>query len=433
MGIPVTAMTLDEIALRVAERLAIANYRTDGTSYLPVDSPFNLAECVKFVNRGIRLLIDSAPVEGWRWMKRMAEVTFVPATKGTATTGTSSTLTCAGIAGSFANDYFNGYVLLITAGTGVNQTGTITDYVGSTGQFIFGAGLSLGATPDSTSTFSIIPSMDVIDNDPARYMLPTDFGGEVTGKISYAKNSNIAVGISWADEYFLRERRSTVVKTGIPYYAAILPYQPTSSVLAAGRRWQIMFDPEPSQSNTVEFPYTLNFDGLRLFGGTADSASTTGLVDANLTALFGADNDLNGWVCEIVDGTGRGSYATITDYTAATGTIVVSDWLSAAGTAGGVDPSTDSKYLLTPTKPLYHPAGFMFDGIIETACLAACEIYGGDRVSDTHYTELFYQKRIPDGFRINNLMRPRHLGKMTDGPAKVIERTWTDVSMRHNL
>jgi hypothetical protein len=46
---------------------------------------------------------------------------------------------------------------------------------------------------------------------------------------------------------------------------------------------------------------------------------------------------------------------------------------------------------------------------------------------------LFYQKKIKEGFLINNRMKPRRLGKMTNGPAQVIERTWSDVTTNHDV
>jgi len=46
-------------------------------------------------------------------------------------------------------------------------------------------------------------------------------------------------------------------------------------------------------------------------------------------------------------GTGRGSYATITDYTGNSGKFDVADWLKPTGAAGGIDPVT------TPTVVSY--------------------------------------------------------------------------------
>jgi len=429
MGIPATALTLDKLIQKVAEKLSIANYRTDGTAYVPADDRFNLEKCLEKVNQGIQLFIDAAPKEGWHWMERLATITFAPAVTGTATAGSTTHLTDSSLADVYDDDYWIGYTIKITAGTGEDSTAVVTDYA-TAGTFTFA---NIGSTLDTTSQYRICHSTDVIDADPARYMLPTDFGGEYLGKIVYAAETNHSTRIEWTDESVIRQRRATSVQGGYPILAAIRPYQPTSSVIASGRRWEIIFDPEPTAADVVEFSYLLCFDGAQMYGGTADSASTTGVVDATLITWFPKNDDLNGWYCEIVDGTGRGSYAQVTDYTGTTGAITVADWLAPGGDAGGTDPGTSSVFILVPVKPYYHPAGFTYDGIIEAACLAACEIYGGDQMNDNHYTELFYKVKLPEAIRKNARMVPRKLGKMTDGPRQVVERSWKDITTDHDV
>jgi len=63
--------------------------------------------------------------------------------------------------------------------------------------------------------------------------------------------------------------------------------------------------------------------------GTADSTSTTTVVDLTLADDYDTDDDLLGYWCYILTGTGAGSYAKITGYTAISGTITVADWLDA--------------------------------------------------------------------------------------------------------
>jgi len=76
---------------------------------------------------------------------------------------------------------------------------------------------------------------------------------------------------------------------------------------------------------------------------TADDASATTLVDATLSASYDTDDELVGYYCYIISGTGAGSYAPITDYDASTGTITVADWLTSGGLPGGTDPvATDT-------------------------------------------------------------------------------------------
>ncbi len=60
-----------------------------------------------------------------------------------------------------ADDYFNGWILTVIAGTGLGQTATITDdYAGSTGTFSFTA-LSGGSTPDTTTVYYVEPAANL--------------------------------------------------------------------------------------------------------------------------------------------------------------------------------------------------------------------------------------------------------------------------------
>ena len=81
--------------------------------------------------------------------------------------------------------------------------------------------------------------------------------------------------------------------------------------------------------------------------GTADSGSATTLVDLTLADTYDSDDDLNDWYIYI---DGSGSYAQVTDYTGATGTITVADWLDSRGNTGGTDPVATDSYTLTPVE-----------------------------------------------------------------------------------
>jgi hypothetical protein len=103
--------------------------------------------------------------------------------------------------------------------------------------------------------------------------------------------------------------------------------------------------------------------------GTADSASDTTLVDATLTTAYPNDDDLNGWFIYI---DGSGSYAEVTAYTAATGTITISNWLDARGNTGGTAPGTDSTYAITPVETVggdthRYPLAENFGGSVDGA------------------------------------------------------------------
>jgi len=70
---------------------------------------------------------------------------------GTAQAGASTTITLDAGANA-SNDYYNGYVMVLNAGTGLGQVRTITDYVGSTKVATVA---TWGTNPDSSSEFKI--------------------------------------------------------------------------------------------------------------------------------------------------------------------------------------------------------------------------------------------------------------------------------------
>lgn len=82
--------------------------------------------------------------------------------------------------------------------------------------------------------------------------------------------------------------------------------------------------------------------------GTAEAGTNaTTLVDDALADVYDEDDEINGYYVYITDGTGKGSWAIITDYTALTGTVTVADWLTSNGDPGGTDPTTGSTYSIT--------------------------------------------------------------------------------------
>jgi hypothetical protein len=355
-AVPKTALTFDSLVLRVAERLGIAEYRSDGTAMLPVTNLFSLSKACEMVQRGVGMLFDASPNEGWHFTRRSIEVLFYPDGDGD----------------------------------------------------------------------------DNIDTDPARYMLPVDFGGELKGDIRYAADSNHGTQIEWTDARVIKNLRQDYIDSGYPMLAAILPYQPTSTA-GTGRRWELIVSPQPSVEDTVTFDYVLHFDGVLLYGGAADSASSTNIVDATFATTHNADDYFNNWYVEIVDGTGRGSYALVTDYTASTGTFTVADWLAPDGTAGGTDPGSSSKFVVKPAHPYYHPIGFAFDSVLDVACLAATEIYGRAEMTDDHFTSMFYNRKVPEAHRINRRQIPRRVGKMTRGRVGLPVRNWSNVTTEHDV
>jgi len=427
---PNRASTMSDLVLRVAEKLGIAEYTSAGLIHVPTDQ-FNLNLCKRYVNNGIRMFMADAPRKGWRWMRRLMTVTFTTRVTGIADDAGALFLTDLTLANTYGtDDDLNGWYIYITEGTGIGSYAAIDDYTGATGKcevldWLDANGDADGIDPIAGSKFAIT-STETNNGDTSRYTLPADFGGTVDGKIKYAANSNRGTAIEWCDESTIRARRAVTVNSGTPLLAAIRPYEPTSEVLSATRRWEMIVDPMPYVADVVEFPYTLHFDQMDLEAGIADAPAdaTVELLDATRTE--GNDYFL-GWVIEIVAGTGKGSYAVVTDYVGADGQFVVADWLKANGDPGGTDPTTDSIYVVQPVANLC-PAGHQFDFAIEAACLARCEFESQDEHYDTACTEYYHKKALPNAHKLDQRSAPRTLEPMLNGPTPTYRRIFNDVT-----
>jgi len=79
----------------------------------------------------------------------------------------------------------------------------------------------------------------------------------------------------------------------------------------------------------------------------SNPATATTMTDATLEATYDTDDDLIGYYCYILTGTGAGSYAKITDYTASGGVIEVADWLDQYGNASGTYPVATDTFAIT--------------------------------------------------------------------------------------
>ncbi|KKN55894.1 hypothetical protein LCGC14_0577850 [marine sediment metagenome] len=399
---PSNAKTFYDLIIHVAEKLHIVDYRSNGTLLIPTDQ-YGFELCKRVVNGGIEMFITDCPEKGWRWMRRLAPVTFAVTYTGTATSGGATTLVDSSIADTYADDFFNTYKIFIEVGTGKGESATVTDYTGSSGTFTFSA-LSGGSTPDTTTKYSIARSLNAIDGDGSRYLLPASFGGTVDGKIEYVKDTNRGRYIEWVDEAFMRARRSITLNSGYPLWSAILPNEPTSENLSASRRWEIMFDPRPIAADTVQFPFTLYFDKMLMETGTATAGAATSLTDSN---RWEVDDYFNDWILTVRDGPGRGETATITDYTGSTGKF------DFTALSGGSTPTTASVYTVEPAANL-HPAGHQFDNSIKSACLAYAELEVQDEHIDNQWTEYYHKKDLPNAHKLDKRSAPRTLGKMLD-------------------
>lgn len=411
MSEPTSALSLYDMILRVAVAARVAYHGSDGQAraMVPVDE-YEFQRCLDVVNDGIRFFISLAPETGWRWMSRTMKVTFAPAVTGTATAADATSITDSALVNDYANDYFNGCVIKITTGTGEGETATVTDYVKATGQFVFAAGLSGGTTPDTTSGYSVCHSVDVLEGDPAKYRLSQDFLGDVAGPIHYEADSGRGRIIDWVSEAEVRGSRSTTTIEGYPTKAAVVPY--------TDRRWMLFVEPSPSAADTVEFPYRVGFDKLEAISGTATGGGATTLAAGVLANLY-ADDYFNGWTIQVLNGTGRNSYAVVTDYTKATGTFTVAAWLGPA-----ISPAANSIFYAYDGGN--HPAGMQFDEAVLAACLAKAELEFEDL--KLGYMDKFLTLDLPRAHQIDARSAPRKLGQMLPGSRRQgHERIWNDV------
>ena len=140
MSDPSLNLTFTKLAIRVAEYLGHAYYGANGDEAAQIPSdPHDLDVVTRLVNDGYARALNSNP-NGWRVLTVPFKITLAPQTEVTITGTTTGTVTVAGIAGTFANDYFNGWeVSLVDASTEIEYPLVVVDYTGATGVFTFAA------------------------------------------------------------------------------------------------------------------------------------------------------------------------------------------------------------------------------------------------------------------------------------------------------
>jgi hypothetical protein len=157
-------------------------------------------------------------------------------------------------------------------------------------------------------------------------------------------------------------------------------------------------------------------------GGTATGGSSTTLADTSRTE----PNDyFNTWVIRIISGTGKGSYATVTDY--ASGTFTVADWLDIGGNAGGTDPDNTSKYLVEPAASLLQTP-LALDDAVREACLAKAEMEAEDGELGNSHIMYFNEVALPGAWVLDANTAPRKLGPWTNGPSRNYQRIRENVT-----
>lgn len=436
MAEPTSAYSYSDLVAAVAREMGVAYYGGDtGRALIPADDDYNLQLCKELVNDAIKMFIADAPRNGWRWMRRIMSVNIsnVRAT-GTADAADATSITDLTLASTYkSDDDLNTYWCYILTGTGAGSYAQIDDYTGLTGKvdvldWLDQYGNAGGTNPVAGDTFAIT-QYETVAGDVARYPLAENFGGEVNGKITYSKDSNHSAIIDWVDEGQIRRVKSVTELSGYSRRAAYRPLEPVGSTLAntsITRRFELLLDPKPSTTDTLEFPYTLYFDKLDLEAGVGDSGGDTTLLDAARTE---GDGYFTGWRVTIIYGTGKGSNAIVTGYTGSSGTFTVDDWLTSAGAAGGTNPGADSVYSVEPANNR-HPAGFRFDEAIMAACKYKVE--EEDENINKGFAQKYTQKALIKAYDTDVRSHPRKLGSMNRGVDLIHERVWNDITTNYD-
>lgn len=430
MAEPNSIYSFRYLITKVAKEAGIAYYGSSGNEKaMPPIDVHDLELCKDIVNDGIKGFIADAPRNGWRWRRRIMSVSITGTRiTGTADSASATTIVDATLAATYtsATDLV-GYYCYITSGTGEGSWAVITGYdpTGTPGEctvadWLDEFGNAGGTNPAADSTFAITP-VETVGGNISRYPLSENFNGEVAGQIHYVSDSAHSTWIEWVHESFIRQLRSVNVITNHPNRAAIRPLEPLSEAIDPKRRYELILDPQPSATETLEFPYELIFDKLDLETGLGDSGGNTTLLDGERTE---GDGYFIGWKIEIISGTGKGSYAIVTGYTGSSGTFTVADWLTAAGAAGGTNPGANSVYNVEPSNNL-HPAGSKYDIVIMSACLAQAQVEIEDIAAG--YVDKYLKKDLQKAYEMDARSGPRKLGTMNR--RRVIrERTWFDVT-----
>ena len=484
MSEPTSILTHYDLILRIAELAGVAYFGSDGAqrALIPIDDVNTFDKCKRIVNDGIRMFIAGAPPQGWRWKNRIQSVTFgsVEVTGTCTADGDSTSLIDTGLEDAYDTDadLAGYYVYDITQ----NIYALITVYTASGGDITVGAWLDYddavsSLTPAEDDEYAIT-DVKTVAGDKARYWLDEDFG-RVAGEITWAKGSARGNDLTWAHETEIRARREVAVNTGYPQLAAVRRYRNQ-------RRWEIIFDPSPIATDTILFPYELGFNELRMEGGISNYGGTTYLVDDD---RWEPSDYFNGWIITLLDGTGRGSYAPVTDYKSGDGVatctdgtskisvastghgMVTGDIVTVAGTTDyngtwAITRVDDDNFTFVDTytsaqtgtwkqrqivvagwlksdgktagidpgtstayyiEPAYnkHPAGLLFDDAILAACKAQVEMQYEDIQGG--YVQKFYGKDLPDAQTADTRTAPRKLGKMTRGGSRGYRRISGDI------
>ena len=314
-----SALTFDELQKHVALQLGMAYFGVAGTSDAasPNDSATELM-VKEYVNGGIRMFLNDAPPEGWRFQQPTASVVLWATTtaivNGSPSFGDPET-TVTVHARTF-RDTMLGHKLKFTVTSTADGVPTYNSTTGVStvtvavaifnGVFAVGQTVTFSATGTSYTVNTITTDKIVIvDGDASaeasadtvtitrdyvieavtsalvvdvtgdasseadgatvtitadgNYTLPSTFGGEPLGPITYTAGTNAGSFLRWGSEGEVRRLREHVdTQTGYPFIAAVRKLDATN----IARRWELVVYPVSSADYTVEFPYELYFTAL---------------------------------------------------------------------------------------------------------------------------------------------------------------------------
>lgn len=232
--------------IRVADYLGIAD-RSGSSLAVPTDAK-DLELVKRLVNDGYRRFLTDN--EKWNFLVVPLAITFVAQSTFTITSRTTTTLVASGIAGTYADDVFNGFeVTAIDATLGTKFVYTVTDYTGVSGTFTFA---STDATLGANDTLEVAGIRNVA-GQADRYYLPDDFYGLWKPYFTYDENGPRST-IQEVTESEMREFKANNLTTGDPGEVAFRAIN--TAATSDGKRWEAIFWPEPSGTQTVSAMYS---------------------------------------------------------------------------------------------------------------------------------------------------------------------------------
>ncbi len=324
---PTSALDFDDLITEVAYKLGLAYYGSDGTEQpqVPIDN-HDLILCQRIVNKGIRQFINDGPKpNGWKWLNRIAQVDLWPTITFDTTNSINvsatydsttelATLTLTVPATNTSNPFepypsffqsmelrpfwiggnppantpgFNTTVDEFPVSTQQGTEVSIINYLGpnqlqviatpqsivpvTVGSFTAGTLLTTANIPAYIQAFNLLVAGNYTIGwsmpSQGDFTLPSDFGGQYTGEITFVANTNRGMILHWCGEASIRSRRQNYnIETGTPYECAVrLIPTPTYTQIQykpPRQRWELMTWRIPNEFLSILFPYILHFDYL---------------------------------------------------------------------------------------------------------------------------------------------------------------------------